>query len=143
MYFDPNRQALRDMFFIAWEKGMAKQLLSPLEAQIQGIILAHPEYHFIFNDKEKNINRDFFEELGDTNPFLHLSGHLGLEEQLATDRPKGINKILKTLLKKKKLSEHVAKHKMMEVLMQALWQANMQKRSPDETEYLTALETLI
>lgn len=141
MLFNQDRNAMRDVFFSAWQKAIDKIMLSPLESQIVDVISHHPEYHFIFNDKEKYASKDFFPELGESNPFLHLSAHLSLEEQLSTERPKGINKILKKLSKKQTV--HDAKHQMMEVLMQALWQASVSQKAPDENDYLNALQKLL
>ncbi|MDK7178881.1 DUF1841 family protein, partial [Micrococcus luteus] len=58
---------------------------------------------------------------GQTNPFLHLSMHIALEEQISIDNPHGIREVFEQL--SAKLDEHAAHHEMMECLGQVIWQA--------------------
>ena len=50
----------------------------------------HPEYHATFEDPDRHVERDYSPEAGDVNPFLHVSLHLAVAEQLAIDQPPGI-----------------------------------------------------
>jgi len=135
--FGTDRNQLRQMYRTAWEKYQEKQLLSPLEAQIADIIKEHPEYHNFITQMDK----DFLPETGETNPFLHMGLHLGLREQIATNRPKGINKIYNQLLKIKG-SSHEAEHQMIECLAEAMWSSQQNKQPPDESAYLKCLRKL-
>lgn len=139
--FSNDRNELRKSFFAAWEKHKNKQPMEPLEINIADIITMHPEYHKVFNDP-KNIDNDYLPESGQTNPFLHLSLHIGLREQLATDRPTGITVIFNQLVKKHQ-DPHKVEHLMLECLAEQIWQSQQHGNQPDEIEYLEQLKALL
>jgi hypothetical protein len=133
-----EREKMREVFFAAWRKHQQQLLLEPLEAQLIEIILWHPEYHALLEDPE-NVGQQNFAE---ANPFLHLSLHLAIQEQVVTDRPKGIQKIHKKLCEKFG-DRHIAEHHMMECLADLLWQAQQSGKAPDEQFYLEKLRGLV
>jgi len=138
--FSQDRRALRKMYADAWRKHCEKQPVSPLEAQIAAVIEHHPEYHA---DIEKgDLDRDYMPEGGRTNPFMHMGLHLGLREQLATNRPAGIARIHDALAAKTG-DPHEAEHRMLECLAEALWEAQNNGGMPDEQKYLERLRKLI
>ncbi len=59
MLFGEDRQDHRQILFIVWEKHQAKQLLEPMEQKILHVIMNHPEYHHMFADAEKFLDKDF------------------------------------------------------------------------------------
>ncbi|MCW9012994.1 MAG: DUF1841 family protein [Gammaproteobacteria bacterium] len=134
--FGNDRNQLRKAYADAWQKFQQGHPLTPLEQQIADVIKEHPEYH----KSLENIDKDFLPEAGQTNPFLHMGMHLGLREQLATNRPMGIRDIYQALTQKYK-SSHDAEHDMMECLAEAMWQAQRQNTIPDETRYLHCLKS--
>jgi hypothetical protein len=95
--FDPTRDQVRSFFFDTWRKYRSGTPLAGLETVGLGVILLHPEYHRVLDDPEKNLAQEYFPEGGETNPFLHLSLHLALEEQLSIDQPPGIARHFATL----------------------------------------------
>lgn len=143
MFYSQNRDALRKKFFDAHHKAQNGQALDGVEKIIVNIISAHPEYMAIFEKPSKYINKEFFIEMGESNPFLHMSGHIGLHEQLSTDRPKGITKVYQALLAKPNCDPHEVEHKMIEIMMETLWQAQRDNQLPDEKKYLKKLKKLI
>jgi hypothetical protein len=86
--FSPSRDEARRFLIEAWNKRRAGPPLSDLERIAVAIIARHPEYHALL--EEDNLDRDWRPESGDVNPFLHLSLHLAIAEQLAIDQPPGI-----------------------------------------------------
>ena len=136
--FGTDRNQLRQAYKMAWEKFLQKQVLTPLEIQISDVIKEHPEYHDFVNQLEK----DYLPEMGETNPFLHMGLHLGLREQISTNRPKGITKIYQQLVKLKK-SEHIAEHSMIDCLAEAMWSSQSNNTSPDEIQYIKCLRKLL
>jgi len=136
--FGTDRNQLRQMYKAAWEKFQQQQTLSPLEVQITDVIKEHPEYH----DFVLQLDKDFLPELGQTNPFLHMGLHLGLREQLSTNRPNGITNIYQQLVKIKG-SPHDAEHSMIECLAEAMWSAQTNNTPPDEARYLASLNKLL
>ena len=139
MIFGQDRHELRKMYADAWQKFCDTAPLSPLEAQIAAVIGEHPEYHETVS--RADLNRDFTPDGGETNPFLHMGLHLGLREQVATNRPAGIARIFEDLAAKAG-SAHEAEHQMIECLAETLWEAQSQNRAPDDRQYLDRLRRL-
>lgn len=129
-----ERDQMRKTFYDAWRKHRENLFVEPLEAMIIEIILLHPEYHHIFDSPEAVPAVEFKE----TNPFLHISLHLAIREQISTDSPKGIKSIYDNLCKKLH-EKHVAEHQMLECLGQVLWEAQQTGKIPDEQVYLEML----
>lgn len=132
-----QRENLRRYYLTCWQKHQAGQLLEGLEKQVAAVILEHPEYHPILSNTEQALQKDYVAEEGNTNPFLHMGLHLGLREQVATDRPVGIRDIYENLAER--YGQHDSEHMMMECLVANLWQAQQQQQPPDENAYLDCL----
>ena len=139
MIFGQDRGELRRMYRDAWRKQIEGQPLTPLEAQIAGVVGMHPEYHE--DVLSADLERDFTPEEGRTNPFLHMGLHLGIREQVSTDRPAGIAAIHSALTAKTG-DPHAAEHEMIECLAETLWEAQSGNRPPDEDRYLERLRRL-
>jgi hypothetical protein len=133
-----DRNELRKVFFDAWQKHLRKLPVEMLETQIIDILLQHPEYHELLSHPENFQEKDFDEH----NPFLHLSLHLALREQLATNRPAGIQQIFQTLCKKKQNTLD-AEHQMIECLAEVLWEAQRSGVMPSEENYLERLKQIV
>jgi len=139
MIFSNDRGELRRMYRTAWQKRLDGVPMSPLEAQIADVIELHPEYQEAVSSED--IDREFTPEGGQTNPFLHMGLHLGLREQLATDRPEGIAAIHTTLCERLG-NAHDAEHRMIDCLAETLWEAQSSNQPPDEKQYLEKLRRL-
>ena len=139
MIFGQDRQELRRAYADAWRKHCAKAPLSPLEAQIAAVLEQHPEYHDAVTGDD--LDKDYTPEGGQTNPFLHMGLHLGIREQVATNRPAGIAEIY-TALTARAGDTHAAEHQMIECLAETLWEAQSQNRAPNEEQYLERLRRL-
>lgn len=133
-----DRHTLRQFYQQTWLKAQQNQPLNALETQIAHVIQEHPEYQTWLT--HAYMDQDFSPELGQTNPFLHLGLHLGLREQVATDRPAGIRALYQQLLVH--YAVHDLEHQMMECLAQSLWQAQRYQQMPNEAAYLACLEQL-
>jgi hypothetical protein len=118
---------------------MERLPLSPLEAQIADVMMQHPEYHDAVAGDD--LDKDYTPESGQTNPFLHMGLHLGIREQVTTDRPPGIAKLFETLAIRMG-DRHAAEHQMIECLAETLWEAQSHNRAPDEERYLERLRQL-
>lgn len=138
MIFGHDRNELRRMYADAWKKRCEGDVLSPLEAQIAQVIEDHPEY---LGAVTGDLERDYTVEGGQTNPFLHMGLHLGLREQVATDRPRGIADIHDRLASRTG-DVHDAEHRMIDCLAETLWEAQSQNKMPDEAAYLQRLRGL-
>lgn len=143
MFYNPNRDQLRQKFFDVYNKFNNKIALEAIEQIILTTIEAHPEYLHIFDKQEFYLRKDYHVELGETNPFLHMSSHIGLHEQLSTNRPKGITKIYQSLVKNSGKTAHEVEHQMVEIMMESLWQAQRENKEPNEQSYLKKLKKLL
>jgi hypothetical protein len=136
--FNPSRDQVREFFFGLWAKSRAGEPLAPLEAMALAIVMEHPEYHGVLADPERYRDRDWPPEGGETNPFLHLSMHLALEEQLSIDQPPGIREALRRLAARHG-SEHEARHAAIDCLAEVVWQAQRNAAPFDNATYLACL----
>jgi Domain of unknown function (DUF1841) len=120
--FNPSRDDVRRFFCGAWARHRAGEVVTPLEATALRWIEVHPEYHALLEDPERALAADFTVERGSTNPFLHLSMHLALDEQLSIDQPAGVRAAFQRLVVQA-MDEHAAAHEAMECLGEVVWQA--------------------
>jgi len=137
--FNPSRDQVREFFFALWEKSQAGHALTPLESMALAIVMEHPEYHEVLAKPERFREREWPPEGGETNPFLHLSMHLAIEEQVSIDQPPGIRAAV-TRLASRHDSSHEARHAVMECLAEMVWQAQRNAAGFDNATYLDCLE---
>jgi len=136
--FNPSRADARDFFFASWRKYRDKAPLTALETLVVELISAHPEYHQVLENRDKYVDRDYRVEVGDTNPFLHLSMHLSIREQVSIDQPQGV-RAAHMRLTEKLASSMEAEHIMMDCLAEMIWHAQRHKLAPDPALYLGCL----
>lgn len=140
MFANASREELRRRYITAWQRHREGLPLEPVDAQIADVIALHPEYHAMLEAPDA-LTRDFTVEAGGINPFLHMGLHLGIREQVATDRPAGIS-ALHERLSRRLGSAHAAEHRMADTLAETLWEAQRGGRAPDENAYLDRLRRL-
>jgi hypothetical protein len=140
MIFGQDRQELRQMYVDAWRKARDGEVLSPLEAQIAGVVADHPEYQASIAGGE--LEQSYTPEGGQTNPFLHMGLHLALRDQVATDRPPGIREAFDAIAARS-ATRLDAEHRAIDCLAETLWEAQSRNRAPDEREYLEKLQRLV
>lgn len=128
---------MRETFFGAWRKYRDGQPLVGIEALVLDVILAHPEYHEVLANPERSRDRDYVDE---SNPFLHMSLHMALEEQLSIDQPPGIVARFAELLARTG-ERHDALHEALECLAETVWRAQRDRAAPDAAAYLECLAT--
>ncbi len=138
--FSNDRNELRRVFFDCWKLKQDGKPLDALQQMIAGVIEQHPEYHGLLQSDD-SIGRDYDPSQGETNPFLHMSMHIALIEQISTDRPAGIRDCHQRLTRSLG-SVHEAEHRMMQCLSEAIWQAQRNNTAPDEAAYLACLRGL-
>ena len=122
MIFNPSKQDVRRFFCEVWRKENAKSLLMPIEAMAVKWMRLHPEYHALIEDSDAAVDAEFSIERGESNPFLHLSMHLAIDEQLAIDQPTGIRSVFE-MLAARAGDAHAAAHEAMECLGHVVWEA--------------------
>jgi hypothetical protein len=137
--FNPNRDQVRQFFFDAWAKFKLQQPLSALEAMALQVMQMHPEYHAVLDAPERYLEQAYFPEMGETNPFLHMSLHLSVLEQLAIDQPPGIARAYQAL-QQKHGNQMDAQHELMECLAETIWRAQRDGQPPDAEAYVTCMQ---
>jgi hypothetical protein len=137
--FAPTREEARRFLVDAWAKHRAGQPLQGLERTVASIVALHPEYHALLEDPARNLERDWNPASGTINPFLHLSLHLAVAEQVAIDQPPGIRAHFERL-RDARGDEHAALHAVLECLGEVVWQSQRLGTPPDAKLYLDCLE---
>lgn len=141
----PSRKQLRahrKIFWEAWRKAQQNLPLNAMEVRIARVIRMHPHYHHLFDDMERFLDRDF-SSTGLENPYLHLSLHLAIEEQLAMHHPPEASMVVEHLMQKGGLSRHDALHLVMEALAESVHEAQFRGGEPDVEAYRRRLKELI
>jgi hypothetical protein len=134
--FSPSRDEVRETFFRAWRHYREGRPLAGIDALALDVILQHPEHHAVLDDPERYRDKDYVDE---ANPFLHMSLHMALEEQLSIDQPPGIRRAWEALLARTG-ERHQALHEALECLAETVWRAQRDGRPPDAAAYLSCLQ---
>jgi hypothetical protein len=137
--FNPTRDEARRFFVESWAKLRAGLALTDLEKIAAGLVALHPEYHGVLDNPERSLDRDFPPEAGAVNPFLHLSLHLAVAEQISIDQPPGVRAHFERL-RTASGDEHAALHALSECLGEMIWHAQRDCTAPDAAIYLACLE---
>jgi len=132
--FNPTREQVRQFFCEAWRKHVERLPLDGAEVTAADLIAEHPEYHALLLRPEEAQEKEFTPDGGQTNPFLHLSLHLAIAEQISIDQPPGILAAYQAL--RQRLDVHDAEHAIMECLGEALWRAQRSGGALDGMQYL-------
>lgn len=134
MLFDPSREQVRNFFCESWRKHRERLILEGAEATAADLIAEHPEYHALLENPQAAIEQEFTPEGGQMNPFLHLSLHLAIAEQISIDQPHGIKAAYFAL--RQKMEVHDAEHAIMECLGETIWRSQRNKAPMDGEAYL-------
>lgn len=134
--FEPTREQARGFFFETWRKYRAGEPLAGVETVILDVILLHPEYHDLLADPALYQDKDYTEE---SNPFMHMSLHLAMEEQLSIDQPAGIVQRVAALAARTG-DRHAALHEALECLAEMVWRSQRDGTPPDVVFYLECLD---
>jgi hypothetical protein len=132
--FNPSREQVRRFFCESWRKHRERLILEGAEATAADLIAEHPEYHALLENPQAAVEQEFTPEGGWMNPFLHLSLHLAVAEQISIDQPQGIKAAYFAL--RRTLDVHDAEHAVMECLGETLWRAQRDNAPMDGEAYL-------
>ncbi len=135
--FNPSREQVRQFFCTAWKKHQERLPLVGAEVTAADIAARHPEYHAILADSAGALEKEWTPEGGQSNPFLHLSLHLAIHEQISIDQPPGIRAAYDAL--RAKMDAHDAEHILLECLGETIWRAQRQGTPMDAAAYVDAV----
>lgn len=136
--YNPSRDQVRQFFCDTWAKYRRNTPLEGLETKALDVILLHPEYHGLLDDRGDALEREYTPETAEANPFLHLSLHLAIEEQLSIDQPPGISAEFSRLLQTRG-DRHDALHDVLDCLGETVWRSQRDAAPPDANAYLECL----
>ncbi|WP_019141623.1 DUF1841 family protein [Noviherbaspirillum massiliense] len=137
--FSPSQHDVRRFFCETHRKSNANEILTPLEAIARDWIVQHPEYAEALRDQDAALAADYSVKRGQSNPFLHLSMHLSIAEQISIDQPPGIRAAFLSLAQRLN-SEHEAHHQIMECLGQMIWNSQRSGLPPDGEAYIECIK---
>jgi hypothetical protein len=136
--FQPSQHDVRRFFCDAYRREREALPLDPMQARAARWIAEHPEYHAELADPQAALDATYTVEDGRTNPFLHLSMHLSIDEQCGIDQPRGIRQAVQQLAARRQ-SLHDAHHEVMECLGEMIWRSQRDGTPPDGLAYLEAV----
>ena len=138
MLYGSRRETYRQVFVDYWQRFRAGQPLDAMAQRVVQVIQAHPEYHALLEDPELALGADFPPELGQSNPFAHMSLHVALLELLATGQPPGMVQAYARL--RAQHGEQVAEHLVVDCLGELIWQAQRAGTEPDLHGLLSCMQ---
>jgi len=133
--FTPSRDDVRLFFCTTYGKHINGTPLTALEAVAADWIAEHPEHHTDLQNEAEALAAVFSVQDGKTNPFLHLSMHLSISEQISIDQPRGIKAAFEAL-RAQRGSAHQAQHDVMECLGDMMWTSQRSGLPPDGEKYI-------
>ena len=133
--FTPSQHDVRRFFCETHRTAREALPLTPMEMLAADWIAAHPEYLDALDNLDAALAAVYEVEDGRSNPFLHLSMHLSISEQVSIDQPRGIKQAFE-LLTARLGSPHAAQHEVMECLGEMIWASQRSGRPPDGERYL-------
>ena len=136
--FQPSQLDVRRFFCASHTRQQGGLPLEPMQAMAARWTAEHPEYHADLADEAAALAAVYSVEEGRTNPFLHLSMHLSIDEQIGIDQPTGIRQAVH-LLASRRNSMHAAHHEVMECLGEMIWASQRSGLPPDGQAYLEAV----
>ena len=132
--FNPSQDDVRRFFCGVHEKARAGRPLDALETLASQWLAEHAEYDPDMADAQAAVARVYDGKDGQANPFLHLSMHLSIAEQVSIDQPPGIRAACTALTAR--LGEHDAHHQIMECLGEMIWKSQREGAQPDAAAYV-------
>lgn len=138
MLIQPSQADVRRFFCGVYAKARTNQPLDAIETLASGWIDQHPEYHAEFADLDAALRTMGQPAEGSVSPFLHLSMHLSISEQVSIDQPRGIKQAVELLIARRR-SRHDAHHEVMECLGEMMWVSQRSGLPPDGERYIASI----
>lgn len=136
--FNPTREQVRRFFCDAWRKHLERLPLVGAEVTAADIAARHPEYHALLANADSAVEKEWVPEGNEMNPFLHLSLHLAIHEQVSINQPPGIRQAYDQL--RARMEAHDAEHVLLECLGETIWRAQRQGTQMDALAYVDAVK---
>jgi len=141
-YENLQRRAFRQVVHRVWamiQAGLTDEM-NEAEARMARILIEHPEYEEIFDDEEV-LDGDEFDTGREGNPFVHVSLHKMVEDQLEAGRPEEVLGFLDAM-KAQGHDPHEIVHAIMKILVRLIADSVTKGKSFDGQRYRRLLERL-
>ncbi|AGF49226.1 DUF1841 family protein [Candidatus Kinetoplastidibacterium galati] len=138
--FNPSLDQARYFFIEVWNKHKLSKTLTPIEKTTIACILEHPQFYKDLDNKE-SIKNSYNSNFPESNPFLHLSMHLAISEQLLIDQPCGIKAAYNKLITSN--DPHTAIHKIIKCLTLTIQYSQTHRLELDSNKYMNLIKDLI
>ena len=136
--FNPSPEYVRRFFCEVATKRELGAPLTPIETMAADWIGAHPQYRDDLASAERALVTRYPDDSDRDNPFLHLSLHLAVAEQVSIDQPPGIAAASRVLAGRLG-SAHEAAHALIDCLRETMERATRESRPPDGAAYLACI----
>lgn len=133
--FSPSQADVRRFFCAVHEKQRQQQPMEAIETLAAQWIAEHPEHHADLSDVNAALAAMGSQNASTENPFLHLSMHLSITEQVSIDQPRGIRAAVQALAQRRG-SLHEAHHEAMEALGEMVWDSQRSGQPFDGEAYI-------
>lgn len=134
------RPASRAFLREIWQKAQAGEPLSGDLKSLAEAMRAHPEYKVAWETPGEEIGeRDF--TIHGVNPFVHVTMHVAVENQLAEGEPAAAKAALERFTAAG-LDRHEAVHRIANALVEQIWRIQGEGRPFDRSAYIQALKKL-
>jgi hypothetical protein len=134
------RQYSQQKFFEIWQKASEEEKLEGEEASIAAAMLEHGEYYDTWEKADTLANYEYDPET-DVNPFLHVTIHSIVENQIAMNTPREVRTTLEKLEAKGE-SHHEAVHKIGTALIEEIFRTMKHNKPFDQKRYIQNLKRL-
>jgi hypothetical protein len=130
----------RQRLHLIWEASNQGIPLHDEEHQrLAEVLQQHPQYHNAWEFADQIEDVEYV--IDGVNPFLHVTFHSIIENQLATGDPPEVRAALQRLLRKR-LSRHDAIHRLAQVFTEELFPVLKQDRPFNQERYVRKLRKL-
>jgi hypothetical protein len=135
-----QRQAFRKTVHRIWsmiQAGLSDEM-DEAESKIARILLEHTEFEEIFDDEDLLDGREF-DTGSEGNPFLHISFHKMVEDQIGVGRPAELLSFL-AAMEAKGFDRHEIVHAVMKILIRLISDAMAHQKPLDVNRYRRLLQ---
>jgi len=120
-----------------WHKVKEKKELSPEDDRLAKILLEHREYEKIWEEIPANPEK----ETQGVNPYLHVSLHLAIENQIAEENPRQVRRYLSRKLARG-VDRHEIIHEIAAIFCESLFDTLKYQKPFDRMRYIQRLEEM-
>lgn len=129
----------RGLLHEIWRKKQRGSELDREEARLVRILEDHPEYRVAWESDAAGRDQDYTIE--GVNPFVHVTMHSAVEDQLVHNEPPEVSQTLDRLTRGG-MTRHDAIHRIANALVEQIWNMQREGRRFNRSAYVKALEKL-